>query len=53
MYAGVCRYSPKYLATDETKIEAAITEKTTVILATYVFGSPSYEKAIETIAEKP
>ena len=31
---------PEYLTIDETKIEAAITDKTTCILATHVFGNP-------------
>src|SRR5690606_40322488 len=31
---------PQYLTIDETKIEAAISEKTTAILATHVFGNP-------------
>jgi dTDP-4-amino-4,6-dideoxygalactose transaminase len=30
---------PEYLTIDETKIEAAITDKTTCILATHVFGN--------------
>ena len=30
---------PDYLTIDETKIEAAITDKTTAILATHVFGN--------------
>jgi dTDP-4-amino-4,6-dideoxygalactose transaminase len=43
---------PEYLTIDETKIEAAITDKTTCILATHVFGNPCNVKAIELIAEK-
>jgi dTDP-4-amino-4,6-dideoxygalactose transaminase len=43
---------PEYLTIDETKIEAAITEKTTVILATHVFGNPCHVEAIEAIAKK-
>jgi len=43
---------PEYLTIDETKIEAAITEKTTAILATHVFGNPCNIEAIEKIAEK-
>ena len=43
---------PEYLTIDETKIEAAITEKTTAILATHVFGNPCNVEAIETIAKK-
>ncbi len=43
---------PEYLSIDETKIEAAITSKTTTILATHVFGNPCNIDAIEKIAEK-
>lgn len=43
---------PEYLTIDETKIEQAITEKTTCILATHVFGNPCNIEAIETIAKK-
>ncbi|MCV9926878.1 DegT/DnrJ/EryC1/StrS family aminotransferase [Flavobacterium sp. LS1R49] len=43
---------PEYLTIDETKIEAAITPKTTAILATHVFGNPCHVIAIETIAKK-
>jgi dTDP-4-amino-4,6-dideoxygalactose transaminase len=43
---------PEYLTIDETKIEAAITPKTTAILATHVFGNPCYIEAINVIAEK-
>lgn len=43
---------PEYLTIDETKIEAAITNKTTAILATHVFGNPCHVTAIETIAKK-
>ena len=43
---------PEYLTIDETKIEAAITEKTTAILATHVFGNPCAVEAIETLAKK-
>lgn len=43
---------PDYLTIDESKIEAAITPKTTAILATHVFGNPCYIEAIETIAIK-
>ena len=31
---------PEYLTIDETKIEAAITDRTTAILVTHVFGNP-------------
>lgn len=40
------------LTIDETKIEAAITEKTTCILATHVYGNPCNIEAIESIAKK-
>lgn len=43
---------PKHLTIDETKIEAAITPKTTCILATHVFGNPCNIEAIEKIAKK-
>jgi dTDP-4-amino-4,6-dideoxygalactose transaminase len=43
---------PDYLTIDETKIEAAITSKTTCILATHVFGNPCNIEAIEAIANK-
>jgi dTDP-4-amino-4,6-dideoxygalactose transaminase len=44
--------NPDYLTIDETKIEAAITEKTTCILATHVFGNPCNIEVIEAIANK-
>lgn len=37
---------------DHTKIEAAITENTSAILATHVYGHPCNVEAIETIANK-
>lgn len=43
---------PDYLTIDEAKIEAAITDKTTAILATHVFGNPCNIEAIEAIANK-
>ncbi len=43
---------PEYLTIDETKIEAAITEKTTAILATHVYGNPCDVETIKTIADK-
>lgn len=43
---------PEYLTIDETKIEEAITEKTTCILATHVFGNPCNIEFIEEIAKK-
>lgn len=43
---------PEYLTIDETKIEEAITDKTTAILATHVFGNPCDVEAIEAIANK-
>lgn len=44
--------NPEYLTIDETKIEAAITSKTTCILATHVFGNPCNVEAIDVIAKK-
>lgn len=41
-----------YLTIDETKIEAAITPKTTAILATHVYGNPCNVEIIEQIAAK-
>lgn len=43
---------PEYLTIDESKIEAAITDKTTCILATHVFGNPCSLEEIERIAKK-
>ena len=43
---------PEYLTIDETKIVEAITERTTAILATHVFGNPCHTEAIEAIAKK-
>jgi len=43
---------PEYLTIDETKIEAAITDKTTCILATHVFGNPCHVEEIDRIARK-
>lgn len=43
---------PEYLTIDETKIEAAITDKTTCILATHVFGNPCDVEEIERIAQR-
>lgn len=43
---------PEYFTIDETKIESAITNKTTAILATHVFGNPCHVEAIEVIAKK-
>jgi dTDP-4-amino-4,6-dideoxygalactose transaminase len=43
---------PEYLTIDETKIEAAITSKTSAILATHVFGNPCNVEAIDAIAKK-
>lgn len=43
---------PEYLTIDETQIEAAITPRTTAILATHVFGNPCHVEAIEMIAKK-
>jgi dTDP-4-amino-4,6-dideoxygalactose transaminase len=43
---------PEYLTIDEKLIEEAITEKTTCILATHVFGNPCNVEEIERIANK-
>jgi dTDP-4-amino-4,6-dideoxygalactose transaminase len=43
---------PEHLTIDEKLIEAAITEKTTCILATHVFGNPCNVEEIELIAKK-
>ncbi|ASO06694.1 DegT/DnrJ/EryC1/StrS family aminotransferase [Arenibacter algicola] len=43
---------PKSLNIDPTKIEAAITSKTSAILATHVYGNPCDVLAIEKIAKK-
>ena len=43
---------PEYLTIDETKIEEAITSKTTCILATHVFGNPCNVEEIDRIAKK-
>ncbi len=43
---------PEYLTIDEDKIEAAITNKTTCILATHVFGNPCNVEKIQEIAQK-
>lgn len=43
---------PEYLTMDETKIEAAITDRTSAILATHVFGNPCNVEAIDRIAKK-
>ena len=42
----------EHLSIDETKIEDAISDKTTAILATHVFGNPCNIEAIEAIAKK-
>ena len=44
--------NPEYLTIDENKIEEAITNKTTAILATHVFGNPCNVIEIEKIANK-
>jgi dTDP-4-amino-4,6-dideoxygalactose transaminase len=43
---------PEYLTIDETKIEAAITDRTTAIMATHVFGNPCAVDVIAEIARK-
>ncbi|HEY9167873.1 MAG TPA: DegT/DnrJ/EryC1/StrS family aminotransferase [Lutibacter sp.] len=42
----------EYLTIDESKIEAVITNKTTAILATHVFGNPCNVEVIEVIAKR-
>ena len=42
---------PEYLTIDEKLIEVAITENTSAILATHVFGNPCHVEAIEAIAD--
>ena len=44
--------NPDFLTIDETKIEDAINEKTTCILATHVFGNPCNIDEIQRIADK-
>ncbi|MFC3414172.1 DegT/DnrJ/EryC1/StrS family aminotransferase [Algoriphagus hitonicola] len=44
--------NPEYLTIDASKIEDAITEKTTCILATHVFGNPCDIEKIDRIAKK-
>lgn len=43
---------PDYLTIDETKIESVITQNTSAILATHVFGNPCHMEEIERIAIK-
>jgi dTDP-4-amino-4,6-dideoxygalactose transaminase len=43
---------PEYLTIDETKIEAAISPRTTCILATHVFGNPCNIEEVNRIAKK-
>ena len=43
---------PDYLTIDESKIEDAITDETTCILATHVFGNPCNISEIDRIAQK-
>lgn len=43
---------PEYLTINEARIEEVITDKTTAILATHVFGNPCNIEAIEAIAKK-
>jgi dTDP-4-amino-4,6-dideoxygalactose transaminase len=43
---------PDYFTIDESKIENAITKKTTAILATHVFGNPCNVDVINVIAKK-
>lgn len=44
--------TPDFLTIDETKIEAAITSRTTAIMATHVFGNPCNIEVIAAIAKK-
>jgi len=44
--------NPEYLTIDETQIQAAITENTSAILATHVFGNSCAVEEIELIATK-
>ena len=43
---------PEYLTIDEERIEEAITNKTTAILATHVFGNPCNVEVIEKLSKK-
>lgn len=43
---------PDHLTIDESKIEQAITNKTTAILATHVFGNPCHTEKIASVAIK-
>lgn len=43
---------PDYLTINEREIESAITERTTAILATHVFGNPCNVEVIEKIARR-
>ena len=43
---------PEYLTIDASKIERAITDQTTAILVTHVYGNPCDIEAIELIAKK-
>lgn len=43
---------PKFLTIDESKIETAITDNTTAILVTHVYGNPCNVEVIESIAHK-
>ena len=44
--------NPNYLTIDETKVEELISDRTTAILATHVFGNPCNIEVIESIAQK-
>jgi len=43
---------PNHLTIDESKIEQAITDKTSAILATHVFGNPCHVEKLSQIAQK-
>jgi dTDP-4-amino-4,6-dideoxygalactose transaminase len=49
VYVDIDKHS---LNIDATKIEAAVTEKTTAIVATHVYGNPCDVEAIQKIADK-
>lgn len=46
-----CDIEPDYLNLDPSKIEAAITPKTTAIMPVHVYGNPCYVEKIEEIAD--
>jgi dTDP-4-amino-4,6-dideoxygalactose transaminase len=53
LHSSMRKYSSRIpLTTDESKIESAITDKITAILATHVFGNPCHVEEIQRIADK-